>query len=87
MTERGRILRNLMNFAQILLSPMTNFTFLTIKQHRGDGQVVSVLASYADDASSNPTKAYSFFLQNLSLKRPKIIKNKQHNKLRHDCQH
>ena len=28
---------------------------------RGGGQVVSVLAFYSDDLSSNPADAYSFF--------------------------
>ena len=28
---------------------------------RGDGQVVSVIAFYSDNPSSNPTEAYSFF--------------------------
>ena len=31
-----------------------------IKLGRGRGQVVSVLAFYSDDPSSNPTEAYSF---------------------------
>ena len=29
--------------------------------HGGGGQVVSMLAFYSDDPSSNPTNAYSFF--------------------------
>ena len=29
---------------------------------RGGGQVVSVLAIYSNDLSSNPAEAYSFFL-------------------------
>ena len=28
---------------------------------RGGGQVVSILAFYSDDPSSNPAEAYSFF--------------------------
>ena len=30
---------------------------------RGGGQVVSVLAFYSDDQSSNPADAYSFYVQ------------------------
>ena len=30
---------------------------------RGDGQVVSVIAFYSDNPSSNPTEAYSFSVQ------------------------
>ena len=30
---------------------------------RGGGQMVSVLAFYSDDPSSNPTEAYSFSVQ------------------------
>ena len=36
---------------------------------RGGGQVVSRLAFYSDDPSSNPAEAYTFFLQNLCLER------------------
>ena len=38
---------------------------------RGGGQVVSVLAFFSDDPSSNPAEAYSYFLQNLGLKERK----------------
>ena len=40
----------------------------------GGGQVVSVLAFYSDNPSSNLAEAYSFFLQILCLKIPKINK-------------
>ena len=41
---------------------------------RGGGQVVSVLAFYSDDTSSNPAEVYSFSVI-LCLKRTKINKN------------
>ena len=41
---------------------------------RGGGQVVSVLALYSDDPSSNPAEVYSFSVI-LCLKRTKINKN------------
>ena len=47
-----------------------------MKYGRGGGQVVIVLAFYCDDPSSNPAEAYSFFLQNLCLKRTLIIDNR-----------
>ena len=39
---------------------------------RGGGQVVSVFAFYSDDPSLSPAEAYSFFCNNLCLKRTKI---------------
>ena len=42
---------------------------------RGGGQVVSVLAFYSDDPSSNPTEVYKFSVK-LLLKRTKINKNR-----------
>ena len=44
-----------------------------MKLGRGGGQVVSVLAFYYDDLSSNPAEAYSFSVK-LCLKRTKINK-------------
>ena len=38
--------------------------------------MVSALACYSDDPSSNPADTYSFFLYNLCLKRKKINKKK-----------
>ena len=40
---------------------------------RGGGQVVSVLAFYSDDPSSNPAEVYNFSVK-LLLKRTKIKK-------------
>ena len=40
---------------------------------RGGGQVVSVLAFYSDDPSSNPAEVYNFSVK-LLLKRTKINK-------------
>ena len=40
---------------------------------RGGGQMVSVLAFYSDDPSSNPADAYSFFVKLVFEK----IENKQ----------
>ena len=40
---------------------------------RGGGQVVSVLAFYSDDPSSNPAEVYNFPVK-LLLKRTKINK-------------
>ena len=40
---------------------------------RGGGQVVSALAFYSDDPSSNPTEVYNFSVK-LLLKRTKINK-------------
>ena len=37
---------------------------------RGGGQVVSVLAFYSDDPSSNPAEVYSFF-RNIRLEKNK----------------
>ena len=41
-------------------------------QIRGGGQVVSMLAFYSENPSSNPADAYSFFCKILCLKRTKI---------------
>ena len=51
---------------------------LEVKQYhnRAVVVVVSVLAFYSDDPSLNPDEAYSFFLQNLGLKRKKIYKKR-----------
>ena len=42
---------------------------------RGGGQVVSVLAFYSDDPSSNPAEVYNFSVK-LLLKRTKINKKR-----------
>ena len=44
-----------------------------MKQGCGGGQVVSVLAFYSDDPSSNPAEVYNFSVK-LLLKRMKINK-------------
>ena len=44
-----------------------------VKQGCGGGQVVSVLAFYSDDPSSNPAEVYNFSVK-LLLKRTKINK-------------
>ena len=38
---------------------------------RGGGQVVSMLAFYYDDQSSNPTEAYRYFCKNCVWKEQK----------------
>ena len=43
---------------------MTNLLKVWIKG-QGGGQVVSVLAFYSDNLSSNPADAYSFFWKNV----------------------
>ena len=47
---------------------------LSLSLGRGGGQVVSVLAFYSDDPSSNPAEVYNFFSVKLLLKRTKINK-------------
>ena len=42
---------------------------------RGGGQVLSVLAFYSDDPSSNPTEVYNFSVK-LLMKRTKINKKR-----------
>ena len=57
--------------------PLKNkICFQKVKQEkvgRGGGQVVSVLAFYSDDPSSNPAEIYNFSVK-LLLKRTKINK-------------
>ena len=46
-----------------------------VSEGRGGGQVVSVLAFYSDDPSSNPAEVYNFSVK-LLLKRTKINKKR-----------
>ena len=48
-------------------------TLTNTNGRRGGGQVVSVLAFYSDDPSSNPAEVYNFSVK-LLLKRMKINK-------------
>ena len=55
---------------QLLLSSVINLML-----GRGGGQVVSMLAFYSDDPSSNPAEVYNFSVK-LLLKRTKINKKR-----------
>ena len=60
------------NFGVILISSKKPFITSTLLG-RGGGQVVSVLAFYSDNPSSNPAEVYNFSVK-LLLKRTKINK-------------
>ena len=54
-------------------APIVDIQTMTSSLGRGGGQVVSVLAFYSDDPSSNPAEVYNFSVK-LLLKRTKINK-------------